>query len=230
MLAPSFLMYHRLAMYPAMPMHEMSKLEFIVNNPEWVTVLTSSLFAIVTLCIIWRQKSVMQQQAQIMVQQKEIMRVQAETSARHERQQNRLIQLQHEHDWLTALNVKREEVLATAEKLHIDTLFVINGPFVTDMKGWSDLQHGRAKLKLQLDVLDVAAYLENKDDWHAQLMNWCAALFNVISEDYKVNKSGTPTMATRVALKELDKVQVPTKAMVAIRKAIRTDTDTFKKR
>jgi hypothetical protein len=161
-------------MYPSFPMHEMSKWEFILNNPEWVSVFASAVFALVTAYIIWRQKVVMEQQVEVTNKLGEI-------SARHERLQNRLLKLQHEHEWLTAMNMKREAILKTATKLHIDMLYIMaNHRLGRDHEMWSSLLAMRSELKLQLEILDTAAYSTLKTGWYAQLLAWADALFAII--------------------------------------------------
>jgi hypothetical protein len=86
-------------------MQEMTFWQLVRNSPEWVGVFANALFAIVTIgVVIW----------QVLV-----MRWQGRNSDRHERIQNRLIRLQHEHEWLLRMNAEREQVLKLARKLHI---------------------------------------------------------------------------------------------------------------
>src|ERR1700722_13431102 len=77
-----------LAIYPSLAMHEMSKWEFVLNNPEWVAVFASAVFAVFTIVVIVWQVGVMKAQVRVMVWQ-------GRNSSRHESIQNRLIQSQN---------------------------------------------------------------------------------------------------------------------------------------
>ena len=74
-------------------MHEMSFWELIKNSPEWIGVFANIVFALVTIgVLIWQVR---------------VMRWQGRNSERNERIQNRLIRLQHEHEWVVRLNAER---------------------------------------------------------------------------------------------------------------------------
>lgn len=201
----------------------MSIWEFLLNNPEWVTVFTSVLFAIVTACIIWRQKCIMEQQV-------EVMRRQGENSAHHERMQNRMFQLQHEHEWLSALNVKREAILKTATELHIKALYLESEPTINDRTVWGEFQAHRAELRLQMEILDVAAYTKDKDGWYEKLAAWSTEIFRVITENFKTESPELPTTATRRALEAAETTYKPVAAIYALQLIIKHDTEAFKKK
>src|ERR1700678_832331 len=97
------------SMYPEF-MHEESFWTLVKSSPEWVAVFASSLFAIVTTFIIWRQQIAMESQVNVMKKQGEI-------SAEHQRVQNVILRLQHEHDWLLRKNAERKEILNLVGKL-----------------------------------------------------------------------------------------------------------------
>jgi hypothetical protein len=206
-------------------MHEMSKWEFFLNNPEWVSVFASAVFAIVTVYIIWRQKVAMEQQV-------EVTKKLGQASARHERLQNRLIKLQHEHEWLTAMNIKREAILKTATKLHIDMLYIMgNHRLGRDNEIWSSLLASRSELKLQLEILDTAAYSTLKSGWYEQLGVWANALFAIIGEDFKTSQTpGFPTELTRKALTEMENSLNPVSAIYALQLTIKESTMEFSKK
>jgi hypothetical protein len=157
-------------MYPEF-MHEESFWTLVKSSPEWVGVIASSLFALVTTGIIWRQKIAMEKQvevtreqgiaaATIMKQQADIMKQQGEVSAEHQRIQNGILRLQHEHDWLNAYNAKREEILRSATRLHILILGIVNEPPppFSDAQQWGELLQARSAMKFQMDLLDVAGF------------------------------------------------------------------------
>jgi hypothetical protein len=171
-------------------MHDYTWSQLLKDNPEWTTVAFS---AFTTLVIVW---------------QVVVMILQGRSADQRERHQNNLIRLQHEHEWLDALNAKREGILKTATKLHINVLFIIGNHNANDDVVWSELLKLRSELKLQPETLDVAAYTTDKDGWYEKLAGWSDALFKIITEYFKtVTETGTvnvpniPPMATRNALK-----------------------------
>jgi hypothetical protein len=216
--------------YPPIEMREMPFWKLIENSPEWVTVFGTFLFAGITAVIIWRQKCVMEHQATIMQQQKEVMEKQGEISARHEQMQNRLLQLQHEHEWLTALNAKREEILRTSTGLHIGVLTIIRNIGVgQDEQVWSDVLKLRSELKLQMEILDVAAYTGDKGGWYAKLDAWCSEVFRIIGEHFKSGCAGAPTDVTRKALQAAEKSD-PVAPIFELRTLIKKSTEEFNKK
>jgi hypothetical protein len=209
---------------PLIPMQEMPFWELVKNSPEWVSVFASALFAGVTIVvIIW--------QVRVMKSQVRVMKWQAKISARHERRQNDLIRLQHEHDWLNALNVKREVILKTASNLHIKALYIESDHAINDDGVWSELLKLRADLRLQMEILDVAAYTKDQEGWYGKLMAWSNEVFRIITEDFETTKTpGIPTTATRQALKAAETTFAPIQAIYALQLIIRADTETFKKK
>ena len=209
---------------PSFPMHEMSVWEFLLNNPEWVTLFATILFATVSTYIIWCQKNIMKQQVLLMQQQ-------GEKSLQHERTQNVLFTLQHEHDWLASMNGQREAILKTAKRLHINTLFSSHEPTVVDAQAWREVQTLRSELKLQLEVLDFAAYSPLKNDWYAQLMAWVDALLPIIGDDLKARASSfsvNPTESARKAISNLEKTLNPVAAIRALQGVIKDSSEAFK--
>jgi hypothetical protein len=100
-------------------MHDTSMWELVKNSPEWVTVFTNALFAIVTVGVIIWQVCVMKAQVRVKLWQ-------GKNSARHERTQNRLIESQSklfraqiEHEWLVSINAERERLLTLGRKLYV---------------------------------------------------------------------------------------------------------------
>lgn len=245
-------------MMAPVPMEEMSFWKLVENSPEWVTVFTTVLFALITTYIIWRQKIAMEKQVEVMTQQGDaaakileeqvkvtraqgeaatavmqeqakVMQWQASNSDLHERQQNHLLQLQHEHEWLNEMNRQRTEILRLAKTLHINTLTIVNKPSVVDREAWSTILRLRAELKLQMDLLDVAAYTKKPDDWYTKLSNWMNVLFEAITNDFATTDTpGIPQQETRNAIKAAEDKLNPTAAMFALQLAIRTETAFFR--
>jgi hypothetical protein len=209
-------------------MHEMSLWDVLRNNPEWVaaiaavvTALAALVFGVVTALIIASQVAVMIWQTR--------------SGDRRERHQNNLARLQHEHDWLDALNAKRQSILRTAEKLHIKLLYIIadHGPYVDVV--WNEFLELRTDLNLKMKILDVAAYADAPDSWYNGLTAWCDDLFTIVKQHFKrATKHGVPDVPmvpdseTINALKATETKHDPVKRMFALRLAIKTETEAFK--
>jgi hypothetical protein len=199
-------------------MHDYSWTQLLKDNPEWATVIFS---AVTVLIIFW---------------QVVVMIVQGNRVNRRARQQNTLVRLQHEHDWLDALNVKREAILNVAEKLHIDVLFIIANHNANDNVVWDELLKLRTELKSRMEILDVAAYTRDKDGWYEKLAAWLAELFRIITEHFKAAQNvsadipWTPTITTRKALELAEEKYVPVAPMAALQRSIRESTDEFKRK
>src|SRR5271154_3817779 len=112
-------------------MEPMSFGQLVENNPEWVGVFASALFAIVTIGVIIWQVFVMKAQVRVM-------KWQVRSSARHERTQNRLIRLQHEHEWVFRKNQEREQILKLARKLHLAAGCLKETPMAADQLNWEE--------------------------------------------------------------------------------------------
>jgi hypothetical protein len=216
-------------------MHEMSIWEFVLNNPQWVAVFASAVFALVTAYIIWRQKCVMEQQVLMMEQQKEVMKAQGEISARHERQQNRLIQLQHEHEWMTQLNRERAEILRLGRKVHVHYIGLKStSPMPSDLANWTELRETYYELDALLRVVDVAVYTTGRTDaWHDSLNRYLKAVFNAISGEIALQQGGissplVPTHPTREALKQAEADFNPIKSFADLQMTIKAEFLIFK--
>lgn len=233
-------------MYPPIPMREMSWWEIVLNNPEWVIGIASIVFAIVTAYIIWRQKCVMERQvdvtkaqgeaaARIMAQQVEIMKQQNEVSAHHERIQNRLIRLQHEHEWLQHLNAERGQILKLARQLQVAAGCLREQERAGDKLNWEALQNTVCELEDRLSILDAAAYSGEYDKWFAPLCDYVDAVQKAVSDDATfhrvydlVSMSMTPTLNTRKALKEIEERYDPLTIIDDLDTAIRMEFAEFK--
>jgi hypothetical protein len=117
----------------AMNMEPMSFWHLILNNPEWVGVFANALFAIVTIGVVIWQVCVMRAQVRVM-------KWQGRNSARHELIQNRLIRLQHEHEWVLRKNQQREQLLKLGRKLNLAADSLKETPSEGDRTSWGEVQ------------------------------------------------------------------------------------------
>ncbi len=144
---------------------------FILNNPEWMGVISNSIFAATTIgVIIW----------QVLV-----MRKQVKSSDRNERIQNRLMKLQHEHEWLARLNEEREQLLKLARKLHLNAAGLEENPRSTDSACWTRLEETADELRSRLSTLDLAVFTGQHDDWFPNLHQYVDAIVQATVDDYE---------------------------------------------
>lgn len=223
-------------------MQEYTWTQLIKNSPEWVGVIASSLFAAITAIIIWRQKRAMDRQVnvtrelgeatnRILMHQTEILRLQGEISAQHQRTQNVILRLQHEHDWLTAYNARREKLLRTVTTLHTLILTIVGTPAYDARGTWSEFLQCRSDMKSQLDLLDAAAFTKETTGWYAELQSWNAELFKIITNYFDTTSTpGYPSDTEQQSLKELEHKLNPIRTIYALQRAIQNDTEEFKKR
>lgn len=215
-------------MHPPMPMHEMSKLDFFLNNPEWMAVVASSIFAFVTVCvIIW--------QAVIMNRQANVMKWQAENSDLCERQQNRLIRLQLEMSRLQLLNAERAQLLKLARNLHLVAGCLKETTSDVDEIHWEQMQDAVYELNERLNALDPAVYSSSYDTWFMSLKNYVDALLKAVIEDGEFKdsfgmKTLAPSLSTRKALKGADDQCKPIDIFLDLEGAIRMEFFEFKEK
>jgi cell division protein FtsL len=211
--------YHGLAMCP--PMQEMSFWQLVKNSPEWVGVFANALFAIVTIgVVIWQVR---------------VMKWQGRNSQRHERIQNKLIRLQHEHECLLLLNAEREKILKLANKLHLAATSLKETESKGDPLIWEELRNTVHELHDRLRILDVAAYSGLHDQWHPNLEDYVDAVRNAVLEDGKFNSTHsltdqTPNLFTRKALKDVDDRCEPISIFLDLETAIRMEFSEFKEK
>jgi hypothetical protein len=211
--------YHLLIMHLPQ-MEPMSFWELVKNSPEWAGVISSTAFAIVTtVVIIWQVR---------------VMRWQGRNSERHEYIQNRLIRLQHEHEWLLRLNAEREKILAMARKLHLIAGCLKERQQAGDVLNWEELQDKVFELSERLRVLDVRAYSGAYDSkWSATLTLYVNAVLKAVIDDGKFNvtyaqTNAIPNVSTRKALEEANDTYSPTGIFLDLETAIRMEFGEFK--
>ena len=190
-------------------MEPMSLWQLLLNNPAWAGVLTNALFAAITLgVIIW----------QVIV-----MRRQGRNSDRHERIQNQLIRLEHEHEWVLQKNREREQLLKLARKLNI-AVGCLTTPSIADSLQWEELQDTVHELNSRLSIFDVATFTGVYDDWFPTLEDYVQTVLNAVINE----SSQLPGPSTRKALANAKERCEPTKIFLNLEKAIRMEFFDFK--
>jgi len=214
--------YYCLAMYPSIPIHEMSKWEFFLNNPEWVGVFANALFAAVTIGVVTWQVRVMQWQGR--------------NSSRHEQIQNQLLRLQHEHEWVLRLNTEREKLLKAARDLHMAASCLKEEQSNTDARNWGDVQDIADELHRRLDILDITVFTGEYDQRYASLDDYVEAVLDAVSKDYefketyKVKDDGSPGLTARKSLQAAAQRYKPLEIFLNMESAIRMEFFDFKKK
>jgi hypothetical protein len=212
-----------------MPLMEpMSFWELIKNSPEWVGVFANALFAMVTISVVTWQVYVMKAQVRVMEWQ-------GRTSARHELIQNRLIRLQHEHEWVIRKNIEREHLLKLGRQLHLAVGCLKQKPSDADGIHWGELQDTVFELSQRLRILDVGTYSGAYDQWFFTLEAYVEAVQNAVLENSKFNKTydvanETPNLKTRETLAAADTTHKPISIFLDIEAAIRMEFFEFKKK
>ena len=200
-------------------MQPVSLWHLVWSSPEWVAVFANALFAAVTIgVIIW--------QVRVMIWQGHV-------SERHERMQNRLIQLQHEHEWVFRLNEERAQLLKLASKLHLAASCLKETESAGDPANWEELQGAAYELDSRLRILDVAAWTGANDAWHANLEGYVEAVLQAVIDDFDFNRkfgltTNSPNPSTRKALKDAEQRFEIIKVFLALEGAIRMEFLDFK--
>jgi hypothetical protein len=195
-------------------MHEMSFWQLVINSPEWIGFFANVLFAIVTIgVLIWQVR---------------VMKWQGCNSERHEYIQNKLIRLQHEHEWLLRLNTEREQVLKLARKLHIAVGCLKQEISDGDKISWEEVQDTIYELKGRLGILDMAAYTGAYDTWYPNLTAYVDAVLKAVIDDMNFNSTHgltdqTPNLSTWKALKDADDRYKPISIFLDLEAAIRME-------
>jgi hypothetical protein len=209
-----------------LPMEPMSFWQLVENSPEWVGVFANALFAVVTIGVVIWQVCVMKAQVRVM-------QWQGRNSARHERLQNRLLRLQHEHEWLLRLNAEREQLLKLARKLHLAAYGLKVTQSNADALNWQEVQDTAYELASRLEILDIAAFTGKNDNWYPNLTRYVDAVQQAVVEDSKFNKTysekpDSPNLSTRKALQAAAERYEPIKIFLDLESAIRMEFFDFK--
>jgi hypothetical protein len=204
-----------------LPMEPMTFWQLVENNPEWVGVFANTLFAIVTIIVI--------------VWQVLVVRKQGRDSARREEIQNRLLRLQHEHEWVLRKNQEREQLLKLARDLDLAAGCLEEKSSVGDSISWQRLQDTAYELDKRLSILDVATYSGAYDQWFFSLKDYVDAVLQVMRDDESFDRKydvagDTPNLTSRKALKEVAKRCEPVKIFLDLEAAIRMESFEFKQK
>lgn len=193
----------------SMNMEPMSFWQLVLNNPEWAGLIANAIFAITTIgVIIW----------QVLV-----MKWQGHNSERHERIQNRLIRLQHEHEWALRKNQEREQLLKLGRKLHLDA-GCLQRPSDSDSLIWEEMRDTLYELDSRLRVLDVATFTGEYDYWFVGLKEYVDAVLKAVLEE----PSQSPGPLTRKALHDAEQQYKPINIFLDLEGSIRMELFDFK--
>lgn len=206
-------------MHPSM--EPMSFWQLVENSPEWVAAFASIVFGLATTTVIVWQVFVMKAQVRVMEWQ-------TRSAARHERLQNRLIRLQHEHEWVRQKNQERGEFLKLARKLHLVAGCLKKTPAEDDRYHWGELQETVYDLHERLQILDLSVYSTPYDGWYFTLNAYVAALLKAVTEDEPSDSTYAPNPSTRIVLKDAEDHHNPTKIFLDLEAAIRMEFFEFK--
>jgi hypothetical protein len=154
-------------------------------------------------------------------------------SNRNERIQNRLIRLQHEHEWVMRLNAEREQVLKLARTLHLVAGCLKPTPSNGDELHWNELRDTVYELHERLRIVDMAAYSGSYDQWFPRLEDYVEGVLQAVvaDGDFKTTyllEGQRPTLATRETLKGLDDRCNPIGIFLEVETAIRMEFSQFK--
>jgi hypothetical protein len=202
-------------------MEPMSFWQLVENSPEWVAVFASIVFGLATTGVIVWQVFVMKAQVRVM-------QWQARSSTRHERTQNRLIRLQHEHEWVRQKNQERREILNLARKLHVVVGCLRRTPAEDDRHYWGELQDAVHQLHERLSILDLSVYSSPYDGWYFTLNAYVEALLQAVFNDEPSDSTYAPNLSTRSRLGDAENEHNPIKILLDLEAAIRMDFFDFK--
>ena len=185
----------------------MTDLEWVLKHPEWVSLLATSLFAIITICIIcW----------------------QAIVSTRAQRRQNNLLQYQLEYARMQSLNVVRGEVLALLSKLRTCLGLVKQS---SDEGWWNDMQDAFYDLYDKTSTLDSSMHRGYYDGWYASLDGYMDDMFEAVVNDSRsegrTERGKCPTGTTVKAFDAAESKWNPSNIALEIKTAIRMTASVF---
>ena len=200
-------------------MQKMSFWQLALNSPEWVGVFANVVFAGVTIgVLIWQVR---------------VMKWLGRNSEHHERIQNRLIRLQHEHEWVLRANSEREQILKVARKLHLAASSLKETPNESDSVIWKEVQDTVYELAQRLQILDLKVYDSPYDNWYPVLEDYVDAMQKSVIDDGNVDSADevpneTPSLSTRKALKDAGDRYNPIRIFLDLETAIRMECFDFK--
>lgn len=227
-------------------MHEYTWVQLLKDNPEWATLATTILFAIITTIVIIRQVCVMQAQTRIM-------KWQATNSVRHEHQQNRLLERQNklvrfqfEFGWIRETNTERERLLTLVRRLAFSAECLAGqGPVrfaeareasAAEKLNWQQLRERAIELSSRLQILDVAIVSGERDrEWYKPLTQYVTATLTLIEDDFHFKstfnmKETAPGLSAINSIKGTLTTFQPNKIALNLEDAIRSEFLAFKQR
>lgn len=197
-------------------MHETSFWRFVEDSPEWVSVFTTALFAIVTTAIIYGQYLAMKAQVRVMVWQGKL-------SARHERQQNmllenqnKIIRYQFEYTRLTESNNERKQLLTLGRKMYEIAHYVVVASQSAVAEYLQQLRVISDEVTVRTNVLNIAVYSGKYDAWYEDFLDYIGLVIKAL-----VSESSTvPSSDTRTKIRSANELCMSKQIFSAIENAI----------
>jgi hypothetical protein len=197
-------------------MHETSFWRFVEDSPEWVSVFTTALFAIVTTAIIYGQYLAMKAQVRVMVWQGKL-------SARHERQQNmllenqnKIIRYQFEYTRLTESNNERKQLLTLGRKMYEIAHYVVVASQSAVAEYLHQLRVISDEVTVRTNVLNIAVYSGKYDAWYEDFLDYIGLVIKAL-----VSESSTvPSSDTRTKIRSANELCMSKQIFSAIENAI----------
>jgi hypothetical protein len=156
---------------------------------------------------------------------------QARSSHRNDQTQNRLLRLQHEHEWILRRNQAREQLLKSVDKLKSAVGCLKDHRSRSAPEHWYTVQDTAYELESRLSVLDHTTYTGMYDDWYPSLREYVEAITEVVVSDSEYpqrESSGWPAAETVEALTAINKRCNPTNIYLSLETAIRMEFVDFK--
>jgi hypothetical protein len=197
-------------------MREISFWKLVENSPEWVGVFTTTVFALVTTAIIFGQYLAMKAQVRVMLWQGKL-------SARHERQQNSLlehqnkvIRYQFEYARLNESNNERKLLLALGRKIYETAHFAAGASPSADAKYLHDLRVLSDEVTTRENVLSVSVYSGKFDAWYENFLQYTARVEKALLAE----RTTQPSADTKMQLREANAFCLSKKIFAEIENAI----------
>ncbi len=130
-------------------------------------------------------------------------------------------------------NQERERIRRLAHKLHLAAGCLKETSSIADSLHWTDVQDTAHDLYSRLNILDMAVFAGQYDDWYPNLEDYVEAVQKAVFADSDFNKtvgieSNSPTLSTRKALRDAEEGCDITNVFLNLEKAIRMEFFEFK--
>ena len=197
-------------------MREISFWKLVENSPEWVGVFTTTVFALVTTAIIFGQYLAMKAQVRVMVWQGKL-------SARHERQQNmllenqnKIIRYQFEYTRLTESNNERKQLLTLGRKMYEIAHYVVVASQSAVAEYLHQLRVISDEVTVRTNVLNIAVYSGKYDAWYEDFLDYIGLVIKALVSEW----STVPSSDTRTKIRSANELCMSKQIFSAIENAI----------